>query len=108
MDMHTDFATLRGETLTSSDEPTVDVVRITHSVECDGGSLFVQETLPDIEWRGRSRRLGNTPFYLSYDSSLAWIRQNDLQFRTATYCSDPLDSTTCERRTETFPLVADQ
>lgn len=74
MDMHTDFATLRGETLTSSDEPTVDVVRITHSVECDGGSLFVQETLPDAE-AGRHYVLfvhGNTfPSAANFDLPVA-------------------------------------
>ncbi len=35
----------------------------------------VQQTLPEIEWRGRSRRLGKTPFYLSFESSLASIQQ---------------------------------
>jgi hypothetical protein len=40
----------------------------------DGTSL-VQQTLPQLEWRGRSRRMGNTPFYLSFLSSLASIQQ---------------------------------
>ena len=70
-------------------------------------SSVVQETLPDIEWRGRSQRLGKTPIYLSFESSLASIRQNDLQFRTGAYCSDPLDPATCDRQTYTFPLVSD-
>ncbi len=39
-------------------------------------SELVQQTLPEIEWRGRSRRLGKTPFYLSFESSLASIQQN--------------------------------
>src|SRR5262245_23389032 len=40
----------------------------------DGTSL-VQQTLPQLEWRGRSRRLGNTPFYLSFLSSISSIQQ---------------------------------
>lgn len=40
----------------------------------DGTSL-VQQTLPEIEWRGRSRRLGRTPFYTTYEASLASIQQ---------------------------------
>ncbi|MCP3978457.1 MAG: LPS-assembly protein LptD [bacterium] len=38
-------------------------------------SKLIQQTLPEIEWRGRSRKLGRTPFYLSYESSLASIQQ---------------------------------
>src|SRR4030095_2602760 len=34
-----------------------------------------QSTLPEIEWRGRSRQLGKTPLYLSFVSSFAMIRQ---------------------------------
>lgn len=44
----------------------------------DGTSL-VQQTLPEIEWRGRSRRLGRSPFYLSFESSLASIQQRGVQ-----------------------------
>jgi hypothetical protein len=40
----------------------------------DGTSL-TQQTLPEIEWRGRSKRLGNSPVYFSFASSLANIRQ---------------------------------
>lgn len=36
---------------------------------------LVQQTLPEIELRGRSRRLGSTPFYLSFESSVASIQQ---------------------------------
>ena len=36
---------------------------------------LVQQTLPEIELRGRSRRLGKTPFYLSFESSIASIQQ---------------------------------
>ncbi len=39
------------------------------------GASSVQQTLPEIEWRGRSRRLGKSPFYLSFESSLASIHQ---------------------------------
>jgi lipopolysaccharide assembly outer membrane protein LptD (OstA) len=40
------------------------------------GSTLVQTTLPEIEWRGRSRRIGKSPFYFTYTSSLASIRQD--------------------------------
>lgn len=40
----------------------------------DGTSL-IQQTFPEIEWRGRSKRVGNTPLYFSFTSSLANIRQ---------------------------------
>jgi len=40
------------------------------------GSTLTQTTLPEIEWRGRSRRIGNSPIYFTYTSSLASIRQN--------------------------------
>jgi LPS-assembly protein len=40
-----------------------------------GNGTLVQQTLPEIEWRGRSTRLGKSPFYLSYESSLASIQQ---------------------------------
>ena len=75
----------------------------------------VQETLPEIEWRGRSHRLGKTPFYLSFESSAAWIRQSDLQFRTPSYCPVTLEFGDCPypdsdqtvRHTYAFPLVSD-
>jgi hypothetical protein len=34
-----------------------------------------QQTLPEIEWRGRSKRLGTSPVYLSFESSMASIQQ---------------------------------
>lgn len=40
----------------------------------DGTSL-VQQTLPEIEWRGRSRRLGRSPLYFTYEASVASIQQ---------------------------------
>jgi LPS-assembly protein len=40
----------------------------------DGTSL-VQQTLPEVEWRGRSRRLGRSPLYFTYEASLANIQQ---------------------------------
>ncbi len=39
-------------------------------------STLVQTTLPEIEWRGRSRRIGKSPFYFTYTSSVAAIRQD--------------------------------
>lgn len=44
----------------------------------DGTSL-VQQTLPELEWRGRSRRLGNSPLSLSYLASVARIQQKGRQ-----------------------------
>jgi hypothetical protein len=44
-----------------------------------GGDELVQQTLPEIEWRGRSRQLGRTPLYLGFESSLASIQQRGLQ-----------------------------
>jgi len=38
-------------------------------------SGLVQQTLPEIEWRGRSRRLWKSPLYLSFESSIASIQQ---------------------------------
>jgi LPS-assembly protein len=38
-------------------------------------SGLVQQTLPEVELRGRSRRLGKTPFYLAFESSAASIQQ---------------------------------
>ena len=51
----------------------------------DGTSL-VQQTLPEIEWRGRTRRLGETPVYLAYESSLASIQQRGV------LQGDPIDA----------------
>lgn len=45
---------------------------------------LVQQSLPEVEWRGSSRRLGKTPFYLSFESSLASIQQKSSAF-TADY-----------------------
>jgi len=36
---------------------------------------LIQQTLPEVELRGRNRQLGKSPFYLSYLSSLASIQQ---------------------------------
>ena len=44
----------------------------------DGTSL-IQQTLPELEWRGRSRKLGKSPVYLSFESSFASIQQTGTQ-----------------------------
>ena len=44
-----------------------------------GGETLVQQTMPEIEMRGRSLRLGKSPFYLAYESSIALIQQNGEQ-----------------------------
>jgi hypothetical protein len=41
------------------------------------GSELVQQTLPEIEWRGRNKKLGKTPIYFSYQSSVALIQQKE-------------------------------
>ena len=43
------------------------------------GSTLVQQTLPEIEIRGRSQQLGKLPIFLSYETSLASIQQNGVQ-----------------------------
>jgi len=43
------------------------------------GDSLLQQTLPEIEWRGRSKKLGRSPLYLTYESSLASIRQEGVQ-----------------------------
>lgn len=48
------------------------------------GTDLVQQTLPELEFRGRSRRLGKSPFYLSYEMSFASIQQRGVQLRTVT------------------------
>jgi LPS-assembly protein len=37
---------------------------------------LLQQTLPELEFRGRSRQIGNTPLYLSYLSSFTSITQS--------------------------------
>jgi lipopolysaccharide assembly outer membrane protein LptD (OstA) len=41
----------------------------------DDGPTLVQTTLPEIEWRGRSKKLGKSPVYFSFVSSFSGIRQ---------------------------------
>ncbi len=43
------------------------------------GTELVQSTLPEIEFRGRSRRIGRTPFYFEFQSSAASISQHGNQ-----------------------------
>ncbi len=45
-----------------------------------GGSL-VQQTLPELEFRGRNRRLGRSPFYFAYESSFTSIAQQGVTLR---------------------------
>ena len=62
------------------------------------GSELIQQTLPEIEWRGRSRKLGKTPLYFSYQSSIASIQQKE----DPTPCTAPPCTTT-----QLAPLDAD-
>ncbi len=43
------------------------------------GTELLQQSLPEIEWRGRSHKLGRTPVYLSFESSIASIGQSGFQ-----------------------------
>jgi LPS-assembly protein len=52
------------------------------------GSTLVQTTLPEVQWRGRSHKLGKTPMYFSYVSSAAWIGQNGSTLDASYYRAD--------------------
>ncbi len=43
------------------------------------GSSLVQQTLPEIEFRGRSQQIGKLPLYLSYESSMLSVQQQGVQ-----------------------------
>ncbi|HEX4822825.1 MAG TPA: LPS assembly protein LptD [Candidatus Polarisedimenticolaceae bacterium] len=45
-------------------------------------STLTQSTLPEIQWRGRSTRLGKSPFFLSFVSSFDNIRQKGARLET--------------------------
>lgn len=45
-------------------------------------STLVQSTLPEIQWRGRSTRLGKSPIFLSFISSFDVIRQDGQRIST--------------------------
>ena len=66
------------------------------------GTSQIQETLPDLEFRGRSRRLGKTPFYFSYESSVASLRQSSVQLRTVGNSDVDVGFVT-----ESFPLLSE-
>ena len=66
--------------------------------DANGNELtLVQQTLPEIEWRGRSRRLGRSPFYLSFETSLTRIQLDGTQ------AGDPID--TKYFRGDLFPTI---
>ncbi len=52
------------------------------------GSTLLQTTLPELEWRGRSHRIGHTPFYFTYLSSLASIRQDSTRMQASYFRGD--------------------
>lgn len=62
-------------------------------------SSLLQQTLPEIEWRGRSRRLGRTPLYLQYEASAAAIEQREMN----TVLRPPFRADYL--RTDAFPVV---
>jgi lipopolysaccharide assembly outer membrane protein LptD (OstA) len=52
------------------------------------GSTLTQTTLPEIEWRGRSRRIGKSPLYFTYASAIAAIRQSSTRLEADYYRAD--------------------
>jgi LPS-assembly protein len=42
----------------------------------NSNTTLVQTALPEIEWRGRSRQIGKSPFYFTYVSSVASLHQD--------------------------------
>jgi len=52
------------------------------------GSTLVQTTFPEIEWRGRSRKIGKSPIYFTYTSSIATIRQDSDRLQADYYRGD--------------------
>jgi hypothetical protein len=69
------------------------------SLELEESSLL-QQTLPEIEWRGRSNRLGRSPFYLQYEASLASIQQREMNvFSRPRFDADYL-------RGDAFPTIS--
>jgi lipopolysaccharide assembly outer membrane protein LptD (OstA) len=51
-------------------------------------TTLVQTALPEIEWRGRSRRIGNSPFYFTYTSSVASLHQDSTRLNVGYYRGD--------------------
>jgi len=49
---------------------------------------LVQTALPEIEWRGRSRRIGKSPFYFTYTSSVASLHQDSTRLKASYYRGD--------------------
>jgi lipopolysaccharide assembly outer membrane protein LptD (OstA) len=63
-------------------------------------SSLLQQSLPEIEWRGRSNRLGRSPFYLQYEASLASIQQREMNvFDRPRFDADYL-------RGDVFPVIS--
>lgn len=54
----------------------------------DPSDTLVQETLPEIEWTGRSHRIGRSPLYFAFSSSLASIRQRSAALSADYYRGD--------------------
>ena len=54
----------------------------------NSNDTLVQTALPEIEWRGRSRRIGKSPVYFTYTSSLASFHQNSTRLNASYYRGD--------------------
>jgi lipopolysaccharide assembly outer membrane protein LptD (OstA) len=54
----------------------------------NSNDTLVQTALPEIEWRGRSRRIGKSPIYFTYTSSLASLHQDGARLNASYYRGD--------------------
>jgi LPS-assembly protein len=54
----------------------------------NSNDTLVQSALPEIEWRGRSRRIGKSPIYFTYTSSLASLHQDGARLNASYYRGD--------------------
>jgi hypothetical protein len=66
-------------------------------------SSLIQQTLPEIELRGRSRKLGKTWFYLDYQASMASIQQRRKAGATGVPPTEPASD---YLRADLFPSIS--
>ncbi len=70
------------------------------------GTSKLEEVLPEIEFRGRNRRIGKTPLYIGYESSLALVRQRSDQERFVGSTTLDFPLKTDYRRADVFPTLS--
>ena len=54
----------------------------------EDGSTLTQTSYPEIQWRGRSHKLGKSPLYFSYQSSFNWLGQQGPSIDASYYRAD--------------------